>query len=198
MRHCHLLVAILLLTSLPTHRAEAAPARPNIVFILIDDFGYADCGPYGAKDIHTPHIDRLAREGVKFTDFYANAPVCTPTRCGLITGCWQQRGASNGRWVLRDRSGGRDRVGGGPIFTRRIAHERADAARSGRWAMRRALRQAYLVTRTIQSHAARSTILRRAAGALRLLHARYTILYASMTAWRREGRGLADLFNERR
>ncbi len=91
MRNCHLLVAILLLTSLPTCRAAAAPARPNIVFILIDDFGYADCGPYGAKDIRTPHIDRLAREGVKFTDFYANAPVCTPTRCGFITGRWQQR-----------------------------------------------------------------------------------------------------------
>jgi arylsulfatase A-like enzyme len=69
----------------------AAGARPNIIFVLIDDFGYADCGPYGATDIRTPHIDRLAREGVKFTDFYANAPVCTPTRAGFITGRWQQR-----------------------------------------------------------------------------------------------------------
>ena len=67
------------------------PRRTNIVFILLDDFGYADCGAYGARDIRTPHIDRLAREGVKFTDFYANAPVCTPTRCGFITGRWQQR-----------------------------------------------------------------------------------------------------------
>jgi arylsulfatase A len=65
--------------------------RPNIVFVLIDDFGYADSGPYGAKDIRTPNIDRLAREGVKFTDFYSNGPVCTPTRCGFITGRWQQR-----------------------------------------------------------------------------------------------------------
>lgn len=72
--------------------AGAEPgSRPNIVFVLIDDFGYADCGAYGAKDIRTPHIDRLAREGVKFTDFYANAPVCTPTRCGFMTGRWQQR-----------------------------------------------------------------------------------------------------------
>lgn len=78
---------------------EAAPGdRPNIVFVLIDDFGYADCGPYGAKDIRTPHIDRLAREGVKFTDFYANAPVCTPTRCGFITGRWQQRAGFE--WAL--------------------------------------------------------------------------------------------------
>jgi len=70
----------------------AAPAaRPNIVFVLVDDMGYADLGCYGAKDIRTPHIDRLAREGVRFTDFYSNAPVCTPTRCGFITGRWQQR-----------------------------------------------------------------------------------------------------------
>src|SRR5262249_17965280 len=60
----------------PAPRAVQADTRPNIVFILIDDFGYADCGPYGAKDIRTPHIDRLARDGVKFTDFYSNGPVC--------------------------------------------------------------------------------------------------------------------------
>lgn len=76
--------------AMPAVGAEPS-SRPNIVFILIDDFGYADTGAYGAKDIRTPHIDRLAREGVKFTDFYANAPVCTPTRCGFMTGRWQQR-----------------------------------------------------------------------------------------------------------
>jgi len=72
--------------------ATAADAtRPNIVFVLVDDMGYADLGCMGAKDIRTPNIDRLAREGVKFTDFYANAPVCTPTRTAFITGRWQQR-----------------------------------------------------------------------------------------------------------
>lgn len=81
-----ILVAILAATNL-----LAAESRPNIVFVLIDDFGYADSGAYGAKDIRTPNIDRLAREGVRFTDFYANAPVCTPTRCGFLTGRWQQR-----------------------------------------------------------------------------------------------------------
>ena len=64
---------------------------PNIVFILVDDMGYADLGAMGATDIRTPNIDRLATEGVKMTDFYANAPVCSPTRCGFITGRWQQR-----------------------------------------------------------------------------------------------------------
>ena len=66
-------------------------AQPNIVFVLVDDMGYADVGAMGSKDIHTPNIDRLAKEGVKLTNFYANAPVCSPTRCGFITGRWQQR-----------------------------------------------------------------------------------------------------------
>ena len=65
--------------------------QPNIVFILVDDMGYGDLGCTGCEDIATPNIDRLAAEGVRFTDFYANAPVCSPTRCGFITGRWQQR-----------------------------------------------------------------------------------------------------------
>lgn len=68
-----------------------APPRPNVLLILIDDMGYADIGCFGAKDILTPNIDRLAREGVKLTDCYSNGPVCTPTRCGLMTGRYQQR-----------------------------------------------------------------------------------------------------------
>ena len=76
-----------------TVQAEAPPAapRPNIVLILMDDLGYGDLGSYGAPDIRTPGIDRLATEGVRFTDFYANAPTCTPTRAALISGRYQQR-----------------------------------------------------------------------------------------------------------
>ena len=85
------LLALLATSSVRLLCAAATNTRPNIIFILIDDFGYADTGAYGAKDIRTPHIDRLANEGVRFTDFYSNAPVCTPTRCGFITGRWQQR-----------------------------------------------------------------------------------------------------------
>jgi arylsulfatase A len=69
----------------------SAARRPNFVLILADDMGYGDIGPYGVKDIRTPHLDRLAREGVKLTDFYANGPNCTPTRAALLTGRWQQR-----------------------------------------------------------------------------------------------------------
>lgn len=83
------LVALCGLASLAT--PVAAQAKPNVVFILVDDVGYNDLGCMGSKDIRTPHIDRLAKEGVKFTSFYSNAPVCTPTRAAFMTGRWQQR-----------------------------------------------------------------------------------------------------------
>lgn len=71
-------------------RQPATPQRPNVILIITDDVGYGDIGSYGAPDIKTPNIDRLAREGVKLTDFYA-APQCTPTRAALISGRYQQR-----------------------------------------------------------------------------------------------------------
>lgn len=67
-----------------------ASARPNIVFILADDLGYGDLGCYGCEDIQTPNLDRLATEGVRFTDYYANGAVCTPTRAAFMTGRYQQ------------------------------------------------------------------------------------------------------------
>ena len=66
--------------------AEGADRRPNIVFILADDLGYGDLGCYGQQKIKTPHIDRLAAEGMRFTQFYSGAPVCAPARCTLLTG----------------------------------------------------------------------------------------------------------------
>ncbi|MBS0196504.1 MAG: sulfatase-like hydrolase/transferase [Planctomycetes bacterium] len=60
--------------------------RPNIIFILADDLGYGDVGCYGQKVIRTPRIDRMATEGVRFTSYYAGAPVCAPSRCQLMTG----------------------------------------------------------------------------------------------------------------
>jgi arylsulfatase A-like enzyme len=65
--------------------------RPNIIFFLADDLGIADLGCYGATDIRTPHIDRLANEGVRFTQFYSNGPECTPTRAAFLTGRYHQR-----------------------------------------------------------------------------------------------------------
>src|SRR5262249_27998827 len=68
--------------------ASAAPAskKPNIVFILADDLGYAELGCYGQKKIRTPCIDRMAGQGIRFTQNYAGAPVCAPSRYCLMTG----------------------------------------------------------------------------------------------------------------
>ena len=69
----------------------ALAEKPNVVFILADDLGYGDLGCYGAKDIRTPNLDRLAREGTRFTDFYVAQPVCTASRAALFTGCYSNR-----------------------------------------------------------------------------------------------------------
>lgn len=66
--------------------ADAASRKPNIVFILADDLGYGDIGPFGQKIIRTPTLDQLAREGMKFTQHYSGSPVCAPARCVLMTG----------------------------------------------------------------------------------------------------------------
>lgn len=81
---------LLSLLAVPFLRAQTT-GRPNVVLIITDDVGYGDFGAYGAPDIKTPNIDRLARDGVRFTDFYANGATCTPTRAGLISGRYQQR-----------------------------------------------------------------------------------------------------------
>ena len=65
--------------------------KPNIVFILADDLGYADLGCYGSPEINTPSLDKMAKEGIRFTQFYAPAGVCTPTRARLLTGCYPKR-----------------------------------------------------------------------------------------------------------
>ncbi|MHC4435606.1 MAG: sulfatase-like hydrolase/transferase [Planctomycetota bacterium] len=71
--------------------AARRSGKPNIVFILADDLGYGDLGCYGRKDIRTPVIDRIASEGVKFTQYYANGPECSPTRAAFLTGRYQHR-----------------------------------------------------------------------------------------------------------
>src|SRR5215471_3543410 len=80
----------------PSNEASAqdSPARaqpPNIIVILADDLGYADVCAYRSDRFPTPNIDRLGSEGVRFTDGYSTAPVCCPSRAGLMTGRYQQR-----------------------------------------------------------------------------------------------------------
>lgn len=71
-----------------TDSESAAPqhASPNVVIVFVDDMGYGDIGPYGHPTISTPHLDRMAREGTRFTQFYVGASVCTPSRAALLTG----------------------------------------------------------------------------------------------------------------
>jgi arylsulfatase A-like enzyme len=70
---------------------RAQPRRPNILFILADDLGYGDLSCYGRPDYQTPHLDRLAAQGVRFANAYSASPVCTPTRCAFITGRYPAR-----------------------------------------------------------------------------------------------------------
>ena len=69
-----------------TPSTESSSIRPNFIVILVDDLGYGDLGVYGNEIIHSPNIDKLAVEGMKFTNFYASAPMCSPSRAGLLTG----------------------------------------------------------------------------------------------------------------
>ncbi len=73
------------------YQSETFQKNTNIIFIFIDDMGYADLGCYGRKDVHTPNIDRLAKEGILFTQFYVNSPICSPSRTAVTTGNYPSR-----------------------------------------------------------------------------------------------------------
>src|SRR6202162_5402112 len=79
-------VALLLATLLPRHSVAASPPKPNILFILSDDMGYGDIGCYGGRFAPTPNLDRLAQQGVRFSQYYSVSPICSPSRAGLTTG----------------------------------------------------------------------------------------------------------------
>ena len=65
---------------------QPADEPPNIIYFLADDLGYGEVGAYGQEIIQTPHLDRLAAEGLRFTQHYSGSPVCAPSRCTLLTG----------------------------------------------------------------------------------------------------------------
>ena len=86
MRH-----SLALLLTLLTLNCAPADTRPNFIVVFCDDLGYADIGPFGSKTHDTPVLDRMAREGMKLTDFYSTCSVCTPSRSSLMTGCYPRR-----------------------------------------------------------------------------------------------------------
>ncbi|MHC4403528.1 MAG: sulfatase family protein [Planctomycetota bacterium] len=85
--------------------AGLADERPNFVLIFTDDQGYQDLGCFGSPDIRTPNLDRMAEEGMKFTDFYVAAPVCSASRAALLTGCYCARVSVTGVFFPRHRVG---------------------------------------------------------------------------------------------
>ena len=82
---------LLLSLTLPVLAAEPVVNRPNVVLIVADDLGWADLGCYGSRFHRTPHLDRMAAEGCRFTQAYAACPVCSPTRAALMTGKYPAR-----------------------------------------------------------------------------------------------------------
>ena len=93
-RTCLAFTATVLLALVATSQAADAPkpaGKPNIILIVSDDQGAADAGCYGAKDVRTPNIDDIAAHGVRFTQFYAGAPVCSPSRAAILTGRYPLR-----------------------------------------------------------------------------------------------------------
>ncbi|MFT6862938.1 MAG: arylsulfatase A, partial [Akkermansiaceae bacterium] len=83
---------------------QAKADQPNIVLIYMDDMGYGDIGCFGSTKNRTPTIDKMAAEGMRFTDFYVTSGVCTPSRASLLTGCYPRRVNmhvdQNDKWVL--------------------------------------------------------------------------------------------------
>ena len=80
------LLAVAIIAAFASSVRAQDQKKPNIIFILADDLGYGDLGCYGQKKIKTPNLDRLAKQGMRFTQVYAGSTVCAPSRCALMTG----------------------------------------------------------------------------------------------------------------
>ncbi|MEQ9305424.1 MAG: sulfatase-like hydrolase/transferase, partial [Marinoscillum sp.] len=91
MMHSFLLKTLCLILLTSTFCLGQEKDKPNIIFILADDLGYSELGSYGNTFNETPHLDQLAKDGMRFTQAYAAAPVCSPTRAALMTGQYPAR-----------------------------------------------------------------------------------------------------------
>jgi arylsulfatase A len=98
-------VIILSFLQLVAPAVMAQTGTPNFVIIFCDDMGYADIGPFGAEGYSTPHLDQMAAEGIKFTDFYVGRSFCTPSRAALLTGCIPTRVGIGGNFGPKSTTG---------------------------------------------------------------------------------------------
>lgn len=102
----YLVVTLVASVSLPLSAyGEDAKQRPNFILIFCDDMGYADIGPFGAEGYSTPHLDQMAKEGIKFTDFYVGRSFCSPSRAALLTGCIPTRVGVGGNFSPKSKNG---------------------------------------------------------------------------------------------
>jgi len=122
---------LLLATALLAARASAQAPRPNIIFILADDLGYGELGCYGQALIQTPNLDRLAADGMRFTQFYAGSTVCAPSRSVLMTG------RHTGHTTVRGNAGGpAQSLAAGDITVARVLHDAGYATGLvGKWGL---------------------------------------------------------------
>ena len=117
--------------------SEGRPLRPNIVFLYVDDMGYGDLGCYGNADARTPNLDRLAREGTRFTQFYVSHCVCSPTRASFITGQFPSRARVFGHFAHLEANAKRGMpdwlAGDGPSLPRVLQSAGYRTALFGKW-----------------------------------------------------------------
>lgn len=100
------LLALLFLSCQPNQNQKSAPPQsPNIIIIFTDDQGYQDVGCFGSPDINTPHLDKMAEEGIRLTDFYAAQAVCSASRAALLTGCYPNRIGVHGAFMPNSKKG---------------------------------------------------------------------------------------------
>ena len=131
--HCNWLLAVATLLSLAGFALGRAPTarRPNVIIIYTDDQGSVDLGCYGATDLKTPHMDSLAARGVRFTQFYAAAPVCSPSRAGLLTGRFPVRAGVPGN--VSSKRGNPGMPADQVIFPEMLRKAGYAAAHIGKW-----------------------------------------------------------------
>jgi arylsulfatase A-like enzyme len=134
MRILPALALTLLIAVLPI---SAIGSPPNIIFILADDLGPGDIGCYGGKNAVTPNIDRLAAQGTRFTQFYVASPICSPSRCGLITGQFPARWRITNFLAERERNRGAEAADfldpQAPSLPRRLKEAGYRTAHIGKW-----------------------------------------------------------------
>jgi arylsulfatase A-like enzyme len=118
---------------------QVAASKPNIIFIFVDDMGYADASCFGNEYVSTPHIDRLAAEGTRFTQFYVNSPVCSPSRVAVTTGQYPSRWGVHSYLDWRKSNKRRQMVDyldkGAPSLARQLKAAGYGTAHFGKWHM---------------------------------------------------------------